>query len=482
MARIAVIDFGKTNVKLAVVDTVLGEEVAERRMPNRTRPGPPFPHYDTAAHWDFLMAALADLGGGAEAISITTHGATAALLDGAGDLVLPTLDYEHPLPETGYDRLRPDFAVTGSPRLPAGLNLGAQLHWLFGAFPQTARVARILTYPQYWAWRLTGVAASERSSLGCHTDLWAPFADDFSPLVDRMGWRGLLPPLRRAAEVLGPIRPEVAARTGLTPDLPVLCGIHDSNASLHAHLSRRAPPFAVVSTGTWVVAMAVGAEPRDLDPGRDMLVNVNAFGEPVPSARFMGGRDHEIIRAGRDFAPRGGGPRRRPAGWPDDDALRHPRVRAVSGTAGRLDGGARRDGAGGGGAGLLPRADDRDLPGADRGAGPGHRRGAAGGERGLPRHAGGGDGAGGRGIARRGHGHGDRGGAAGGRRGGAGRGRPCAAPDGWAGRICRALARAGGGLTRGHNPRGKVPGAPQPCLFEPPPEQVGWTPDTVLDA
>lgn len=303
MARIAVIDFGKTNVKLAVVDTVLGEEVAERRMPNRTRPGPPFPHYDTAAHWDFLMAALADLGGGAEAISITTHGATAALLDGAGDLVLPILDYEHPLPETGYDRLRPDFAVTGSPRLPAGLNLGAQLHWLFGAFPQTARVARILTYPQYWAWRLTGVAASERSSLGCHTDLWAPFADDFSPLVDRMGWRGLLPPLRRAAEVLGPIRPEVAARTGLTPDLPVLCGIHDSNASLHAHLSRRAPPFAVVSTGTWVVAMAVGAEPRDLDPGRDMLVNVNAFGEPVPSARFMGGRDHEIIRAGRDFAP-----------------------------------------------------------------------------------------------------------------------------------------------------------------------------------
>ena len=27
-------------------------------------------------------------------------------------------------------------------------------------------------YPQYWAYRLTGVLANEVTSLGCHTDLW----------------------------------------------------------------------------------------------------------------------------------------------------------------------------------------------------------------------------------------------------------------------------------------------------------------------
>jgi L-fuculokinase len=31
-------------------------------------------------------------------------------------------------------------------------------------------------YPQYWAWRLCGAAASEATSLGCHTDLWHPVA------------------------------------------------------------------------------------------------------------------------------------------------------------------------------------------------------------------------------------------------------------------------------------------------------------------
>jgi sugar (pentulose or hexulose) kinase len=57
----------------------------------------------------------------------------------------------------------------------------------------------------------------------------------------------------------------------------------------------RPKPFAVASTGTWVIAMAVGGAAVDLDPTRDTLVNVNAFGEPVPSARFMGGREFATL-------------------------------------------------------------------------------------------------------------------------------------------------------------------------------------------
>ena len=61
----------------------------------------------------------------------------------------------------------------------------------------------------------------------------------------------------------------------------------------------RPAPFGVVSTGTWVVVMAVGGRAVTLDPARDTLVNVNAMGGLVNSARFMGGREYEIIRAGR---------------------------------------------------------------------------------------------------------------------------------------------------------------------------------------
>ena len=52
-----------------------------------------------------------------------------------------------------------------------------------------ARAAAIVTYPQYWSFRLTGVSATEVTSLGAHTDLWKPEARDYSTLVDRCGWR-----------------------------------------------------------------------------------------------------------------------------------------------------------------------------------------------------------------------------------------------------------------------------------------------------
>ena len=109
-----------------------------------------------------------------------------------------------------------------------------------------------------------------------------------------------MPPLRRAADILGPVTAEVAAATGLDPATPVHCGIHDSNASLLPHLLARRPPFAVVSTGTWVVCMAIGGRRVALDAARDTLVNVNAFGDPVPSARFMGGREWSRLMQGRD--------------------------------------------------------------------------------------------------------------------------------------------------------------------------------------
>jgi sugar (pentulose or hexulose) kinase len=305
--RVAVIDFGKTNVKVAVVDTDRAEEIAVRRLANSARPGPPYPHYDTETHWTFILDALRDLRRDHDiaAISITTHGATAALVGDEGALALPILDYEHDGPDAlakEYDAVRPPFTETGSPRLPMGLNLGAQLFWQFQTFAEARATRHILLYPQYWAYRLCGVPAAEATSLGCHTDLWSPAGGTFSALVDEMGWAQLFPELRKAADTLGTLRPEVVDATGLDPSTPLLCGIHDSNASLYPHLLAREGAFSVVSTGTWVICMAVRGSTVTLDPARDTLTNVNALGEPVPSARFMGGREYESVRAGADMS------------------------------------------------------------------------------------------------------------------------------------------------------------------------------------
>ena len=295
----AVLDVGKTNLKLVVLDHE-GREVHVAQRANRVAPGPPYPHFDADALWAWIRDALRAVPdrGAIETIVPVTHGATAALL--AGDqLALPILDYEHDGPEDvadDYALVADDYRCSFSPPLPLGLNLGRQIFWQSRRFPDAfARVTDILTYPQYWAWRLTGVKASEVTSLGCHTDLWRPRERRLGGLALRCGWSALFPPIRPAWEALGPVRPEIAAATGLRPACRVLAGIHDSNASYLAYMASAAPPFTVVSSGTWVICMAAGGRLERLAAERDMLANVDATGAPVPTARFMGGREYEAI-------------------------------------------------------------------------------------------------------------------------------------------------------------------------------------------
>ena len=300
-ARVAVIDIGKTNAKVVLVDARSGAEIGLTKISNTVLTQAPYPHFDTDHLWSFILEALGAFAKepGFDALSITTHGASAALLDAHGGLALPVLDYEYLYPEEvnrAYDAIRPDFTATFSPRLTGGLNLGAQLHFQSMRFPQEfARVATIVTYPQYWAFRLTGIASNERTSLGCHTDLWLPLQGQYSPLVDVLGVRDKLAPLRSAFDILGHIQPAIAEQIGLQGPVPVYCGIHDSNASLLPHLLGFGAPCTVVSTGTWVVCFAVGGTPAMLDKGRDTLVNVDAYRKALPTARYMGGREWEII-------------------------------------------------------------------------------------------------------------------------------------------------------------------------------------------
>lgn len=302
--NVAVIDIGKTHAKLIVVDGETGQEIASRRIVNRVVNTPPYPHYDIETLWAFILEGLSAFREtpGYQAISITTHGACVALLNAHGDLALPVLDYEHAYPgdiQRAYAALRPAFEDTFSPTLPIGLNVGAQLHYQKSACQDAFEtVTDIVTYPQYWAYRLTGIKATEATSLGCHTDLWQPGKATFSSLPETLGIAELLAPVRSAFDILGPLLPQIAREIGIDDEIPVYCGLHDSNASLLPHLMARKGPFSVVSTGTWVICFGVGAPVQKLDASRDTLVNVDAFGKPVPSARFMGGREFEMLTAG----------------------------------------------------------------------------------------------------------------------------------------------------------------------------------------
>lgn len=303
---IAVIDIGKTNAKVALVDPQLGQEVWSARRANEIVEGPEVRELDIVSIEEWLLAALREAPGRERVTAIVpiAHGAAAVLVGHDGE-VLAAPDYE----DTRFDAvgeeyrpLRDSFSMTYSPFLPQGLNLGRQLFYLQQYQPEVFQRARhLLMYPQYWAWRFSGIMASEVTSLGTHTDLWRPYERAYSALARKHGWARLMPGMRTATDRLGTIRPGVAVATGLAPTCGVACGIHDSNASyLRFLMDREREVFTVVSSGTWTVVMANRGDLRRLREERDMLANVNAFGAPVATARYMGGREYEVIAQGTD--------------------------------------------------------------------------------------------------------------------------------------------------------------------------------------
>lgn len=298
-----VLDIGKTLTKLTVWSRD-GQMLDRYSRPNAMVMQDGIARLDEAGIRAFLIESLRAVSDQpVDYIIPVAHGAGVAAITHDRLAYLP-IDYEQEPPSEineAYGAQRDPFDETGSPALPACLNFGKQLFWADRLYPDVNTQATFMPWPQYWAWVLSGVAASEVSSLGCHSDVWNPARADYSTFAKEQGWAARFAPIRRASDIIGTLRPELAQATGLPASVRILTGVHDSNAALLA--ARGFPEIdgeeaTILSTGTWFVAMRLPKKPLDfiqLPESRDCLVNIDVFGRPVPSARFMGGREIERL-------------------------------------------------------------------------------------------------------------------------------------------------------------------------------------------
>jgi sugar (pentulose or hexulose) kinase len=302
-----VVDIGKTRSKLSLWSRD-GLCLHKRSRANQPQRSGSLSILDTAATADWLLATLSEFSSHKiEAIIPVAHGAAFAAIKG-GSLAFAPIDYEQEIPEdvtAAYRAQRDVFSETGSPALPAGLNLGSQLHWLETLHGANFHDYIFMPYAQYWSWFLSGIATSEVTSLGCHSDLWSPAAQDYSPMAKRRGWAEQFAPISKAGNAIGTLKSAIAEHTGLPANVRVHCGLHDSNAAMcaaqgYAGIAGR--EATILSTGTWFIGMrSLSRSPSQLidlatlPEDCDCLVNVDVNGNPVPSARFMGGREIETL-------------------------------------------------------------------------------------------------------------------------------------------------------------------------------------------
>ncbi|MGZ0147992.1 rhamnulokinase [Kribbella sp. WER1] len=187
-----------------------------------------------------------------ESIGIDTWGVDYGLLDESGVLLADPVSYRDDRTAGVVDVLHERFGgveklydVNGVQPLP--INTVYQL-----AADVVDRAAAVVMLPDLLVHELTGVLGTELT-IASTTGLLDVRTRDWSPAVlDALGLAPeLLPPLRTAGDLVGPLKPDVVAATGLPPDvLVVRVGSHDT-ASAVAGLPPHDGSVAFVSSGTW---------------------------------------------------------------------------------------------------------------------------------------------------------------------------------------------------------------------------------------
>ena len=307
---IAVLDVGKSNVKLSAVSRS-GHVLESASTRNLVRDGPPWRHHDLESLSEWVFSQLSALCRAHDIRHIVPvgHGSGGVLTGddpdaAAGGAVLPMVDYEQPFPPGLNDRYRPlsgGFFDRGSAIMQASTHQARQLFLMQQQRPEDFVRARwFLGLPQYWAWRLSGVAACEHSYLGAQTHLWNVVDQKFTAIVAGQGWQHLMPPFAAAWQVLGPVRENLVRRYSLPSGLKVHAGAHDSSVNFYRYQAAGHSGLGVVSTGTWIVALADQPDLSSLDETRGMTCNSDVYGQALGGALTMGGREFGFVAGEQD--------------------------------------------------------------------------------------------------------------------------------------------------------------------------------------
>jgi sugar (pentulose or hexulose) kinase len=299
-ARIAVLDIGKTNLKLLVASDD-GWPLETLSIPNSANTSGPYLAYDLASLEEWFLDALAKVSQrhAIGAVIATAHGCGAVLVN-EDKPVLPMMDYEAVSPpeiDEVYARIAPAYLEVFCGIGAGAMRLAKQLLWQESAFPaEFARAKTYLTTAQFFAMRLGGRAASEISQLAAQGHIWDLTRHQPSSVMRERGWAHLLPQRAPAGASLGTVSEAVAKRTGLARSTEILSGAHDSNANLFRYKATGMADASILSTGTWMIGFQRDLNPDKLDAARAMVLNIDVDGENVPSTLTMTGREYDLIR------------------------------------------------------------------------------------------------------------------------------------------------------------------------------------------
>jgi len=249
---------GRGEIVTLAGDTVSMEEI--HRFPTRNVQLGPLRCWDFPAIYAEVLAAMAacsERGVRPTSISIDTWGVDFGLIGPDGNLLGNPGHYRDSRTEGIEEhmaRIMPIEEIFAATALHCmSINSLYQLHAMQRGGSALLGVAEtFLMMPDLLAYFLTGVKACELSDAQT-SQLVGTDCQWSEQIIGRFGLpRAIFPKLIAPASVIGPLTPDVAAKTGMEGVPLVACASHDTSAAVAA-VPARGDDWAFLSCGTWSI-------------------------------------------------------------------------------------------------------------------------------------------------------------------------------------------------------------------------------------
>jgi L-fuculokinase len=295
---IAIFDVGKTNKKLFLIDEnyQIVYERSARFVETVDEDGEPCENLESlrSSIYDSLHQVAKMDEYEIKAINFSTYGASFVYLDENGSPLTPLYNYLKSYPAalkaefySQYGGEEQISLETASPVL-GSLNSGLQLYRIKMERPAVyAKIKWALHLPQYLSYLITGKAAVDITSIGCHTHLWDFTKNQYHRWVVAEGLDQKFGAFTAADSISETIFEGKKYQVGI--------GLHDSSAALIPYLTNFSTPFVLLSTGTWCISL----NPFNQDPltaeelKQDCLCYMHFKGKAVKASRIFAGNEHD---------------------------------------------------------------------------------------------------------------------------------------------------------------------------------------------
>jgi sugar (pentulose or hexulose) kinase len=295
---IIIFDIGKTNKKIFLFDESYNVVYEKSELLPETvdEDGDACENVTSLNNWivESLHEVLNNQNFDIKAVNAATYGASFVFVNTDKSVTLPLYNYLKSYPadlkKKFYDQFggEKNFSLeTASPVL-GSLNSGMQLYRLKHEKPKVfSKIRFALHLPQYVSFLLSGMAYSDLTSIGCHTNLWNFTENKYHSWLAEEG----------IEKKLGPIIP--ANHTNEIKiekkKVHVGIGLHDSSAALIPYLMNFSEPFALISTGTWCITLnPFNRSSLTADElKQDCLCYLQYNGNSVKASRLFAGHFHD---------------------------------------------------------------------------------------------------------------------------------------------------------------------------------------------